>query len=91
MILHRQGREYYALTITTSPTTQPTDWSASFDGGTTWSVATAVNGASAWLVAGATADATGAVAVLSRSVNPLVRLTANPEIVVRDAPRIQYV
>lgn len=89
MILSTFGREYYALTITTTPVTQPTDWEASFDGGTTWVGASNVNGNSAWLVRGTSAAAGSAVAVISRSVSPLVRLTTNPELVVRGAPGIQ--
>lgn len=90
MILHRNGREYYALAITTTPNTGPTDWQASFDGGSTWVTAVSVSGNSAWLLAGAEADPTGAVAVVSRRVRPLVRLTVAPEIVIRDAPLIHY-
>lgn len=89
MILNPRGREYYALQITTTPATTATDWSASFDGGSTWSVAVNVSGYSAWLVAGSLAALGTAVATVSSSVTPLVRLTANPEIVVRDAPKIQ--
>lgn len=88
MILSPQGREYYALTITTTPATQPTDWAASFDHGATWVTATAVDGNSAWLVAGASADPTGAVVVRTKT-SPLVRLLDNPEIVVRSAPTIE--
>lgn len=89
MILSPAGREYYALTITTTPATQPTDWEASFDGGTTWVAALNVSGNSAWLVRGTNAAAGSAVAVLTTSISPLVRLTANPELVVRGAPRIE--
>lgn len=90
MNLHRNGREYYALTITTTPTTTPTEWEASFDRGTTWIPAANVAGNSAWLLAGGSADPTDAVAVVSRRVTPLVRLIDAPEIVVRDAPIIHY-
>lgn len=88
MILSTYGREYYAVAITTLPATDPTDWEASFDGGATFFDATSVNGNSAWLVAGPSADATGAVAVLTRPIVPKVRLIADPEVVVRSAPRI---
>ena len=33
MRLHPQAVEYYKLGMTTEPTTTPTDWAASFDGG----------------------------------------------------------
>jgi hypothetical protein len=90
MILHRNGREYYALDITTTPSTVPTDWQASFDGGSTWVAALNVSGHPAWLLAGASADIGTSVAVLSGRVRPQVRLIAAPEIVVRDAPLIHY-
>lgn len=91
MDLSRFAREYYELTLTTDPVSAPADWEASFDAGQTWVDATNVGGKSAWLVAGRAADDTGAVAVLRHSVTPLVRLTAAPEIVVRDAPDITVV
>jgi len=48
-----------------------------------------VDGFSAWLVAGATAPVGTAVAVITANTVPLLRLTANPEIIVRDAPLIE--
>lgn len=88
MDLNRFAREFYSLDVTTTPATTPTDWSASFDAGKTWTPAIDVDGHSAWLVAGRLADPTGAVATLRSGINPLVRLISNPEIVVRDAPPI---
>jgi hypothetical protein len=73
--LDRHGREYYKPGVTTDPAVDPTDWEASFDGGETW-VAAIDDGGQA------------AVAVITRSVTPKVRLLDNPEIVVRDAPGI---
>ena len=78
MILSAQGREYYQLSITTDPVTATTDWEASFDGGKTW-VAVAGPNAPAATPAGQTVPA---------SMNPLVRLAAAPELIVRGAPRI---
>lgn len=88
MELSRFAREFYGLEVTTTPATTATDWSASFDGGKTWTPAIDVDGHSGWLVAGRQADPTGAAARLSSGVTPLVRLIANPEIVVRSAPPI---
>jgi hypothetical protein len=88
MHLRPDAREWYALEITTTPAV--TAWEASFDNGTTWAASTAVgtDGFSRWLVAGPNADPTGAkVLPLGRTV-PLVRATQNPEVIVRDAPRI---
>jgi hypothetical protein len=68
-----------------------TAWEASFDNGTTWAASTTVgtDGFSRWLVAGPNADPTGATVLpLGRTV-PLVRATQNPEVIVRDAPRIE--
>lgn len=92
MILDSYGREYYAMTITTVPATTPTQWEASFDGGSTWITAivhptTAT--ASAWLVRGVNAAAGTSVATITTSLAPKVRLTSSPELVVRGAPTIQ--
>lgn len=95
MRLRRQGREQYDLTITTDPPV--TAWEASFDGGETYKTAEVVAAPSAlalrvrWLIAGPDAAVGSAVAQLSGSVRPLVRATADPEIVVRDAPRIDLI
>lgn len=88
MRLDRHGREYYKPGVTTDPAVDPTDWEASFDGGETWVAAIDDGGQAAWLVAGPDAAAGTAVAVITRSVTPKVRLLDNPEIVVRDAPGI---
>lgn len=98
MILSEHAREYYELQITTTATNgspiPASGWSASFDGGTTWAAATVIShdseDYSAWLVAGAQADDTGAVATIERQETvPLVRATDSPEIVVRAAPKIR--
>lgn len=88
MNLNPHGREYYEVGITTDPTTAPTDWEASFDSGDTWVAAIDVGGHAAWLVEGAAAPAPAAGVVLTVGVQPLVRLTDNPEVIVRSAPRI---
>lgn len=93
MILKRAGREYYNLEISTVPAVA--SWEASFDGGTTWAAGTpaTVDGVSViqWLVAGPDAALGSAVKQISASVSPIIRATSTPEIVVRDAPRIDVV
>ncbi|MBT9255363.1 hypothetical protein KMZ30_07230 [Phycicoccus sp. KQZ13P-1] len=90
MILKRAGREFYNLAISTTPAVA--SWEASFDGGATWSAGTAgtVDGVAVmqWLIAGPSVAKETAVAQLSGPVVPQIRATSNPEIVVRDAPRI---
>lgn len=88
MQLNRQAVEWYALEITTDPTV--TGWEASFDDGTTWLASTTVgtDGWFRWLVAGPDAPTPGSATVLAASLRPLVRAVENPEVVVRDAPRI---
>lgn len=67
----------------------PTDWEASFDGGTTWIRATEHGGYPAWLVAGPRAELGGAVAVIPvGSTTPRVRLTIGEEIEVENVPTI---
>lgn len=88
MHLPPNGREFYALTITTVPAVGATAWSASFDDGVTWHVAEDQGGKSAWLVAGPDVAQGTAVAVISADTQPYVRLTDNPAIVVRRAPAI---
>lgn len=88
MNLNRHGREYYQLEITTDPVTAPTAWEGSFDGGGTWIAALSVSGRAAWLVEGAAAPPPVQGQVVVDTVQPLVRLTDNPEVIVRDAPRI---
>lgn len=89
--LSRHGRENYDQQITTVPPV--VGWEASFDGGTTWTLGTALTedpepGWIRWLIAGDRADPTGAVAVIAptgrHDLQPLARATSNPEIVVRD-------
>lgn len=88
MQLNRRAVEWYALEITTDPAV--TGWEASFDDGASWKASTAVgtDGWSRWLVAGPDAATPGTAVVLAATVRPLVRATENPEVVVRDAPRI---
>lgn len=87
--LHRLGREWYTLTIATTPAV--TAWEASFDRGLTFKPGEVAGGGSVrWLVAGADADPTGADAVISEYTIPLIRAIDDPEVVVRIAPAIEY-
>jgi hypothetical protein len=92
--LHREGREYYKLKITTIPALAAGAWEASFDAGTTWPVASVISDVtgdySAWLVAGEDAEPGTAVAVISHDTYPIVRAVDTPEIVARNAPAIRY-
>ena len=85
MYLKKLAREFYNLSIATVPAV--TGWEASFDGGATWVAGETIGDTVRWLVAGAAADP-GTATVLTTSVQPLLRVTDNPEIVVRDAPTI---
>lgn len=85
MYLKKLAREFYNLSIATVPAVS--GWEASFDGGATWKPGEVVGGKVRWLVAGADADP-GTATVLTTSVKPLLRVTDNPEIIVRDAPTI---
>lgn len=103
MLLKRSAREFYhvALTATTEAgdPVAADDWEASFDGGTTWFPAEAHTHDdgdgdvtySSWLVAGPDVAQGGAVAVITGSLVPQMRLNDNPESVVRDGPRISLV
>lgn len=89
MILDRAACEWFKLAITTEPVTGPTDWEASIDGGETWVSAHDVEDNSGWLVAGPDYD--GAASpdfTLTSSVHVKVRLSDNPETVIRTAPNI---
>ena len=87
MNLDRHGREYYKLTITTDPATTPTEWEASFDGGSTWVGATDVDGDASWLVEGPDAPPPVVGKVLAPGpVHPRVRLIEDPEVIVRRPP-----
>lgn len=96
MRLDRHARENYELQIaTTASDGDPIaagEWEASFDGGENFVAATVITHDtedwSAWLLAGPDAEVGTSVAVLSRSMRPLVRAVDNPEIIVRDAPRV---
>ena len=96
MKLNRDAREYYRLQIsaeTSAGTPVELDaWEASFDRGQTWQASTIATWGdddwASWLVAGPDAENTDAVAVITRSCTPIVRVTDSPEVVVRDAPPI---
>lgn len=85
MNLNKLAREFYAPTIITEPPVAA--WSASFDDGATWVEGELVSDQHRWLVAGPAADP-GTATVVPATVTPLLRAVDNPEIIVRDAPRI---
>ena len=92
-ILNRRSIEYYLLQIVTDPATTTTDWSASFDGGTTWTTAADIESVgqrwSGWLVAGPDASTPGTATVLPTGPTwPLVRHVDNPETIIRKSPLI---
>ena len=89
MRLHRQGREFYTLAITTSPAVAAA-WEASFDGGATWAAGQAAGDGWRWLVRGPMCpdDPTYPAALVARSLYPLVRAFDHPELVIRNAPII---
>jgi len=93
MRLDPHGREHYQLTIITDP--QVDAWETSFDDGTTWIPGTPAPGVDntwQWLIAGHLADPGDAVAVIRRSLTPIIRAVDNPEIIARrrDVPPIHY-
>ena len=93
MRLHRQAREFYTLTITTSPQISGV-WEASFDGGDTWSAGQATaDGAWRWLLRGPDRpdDPQYPAQVVTCSVKPLVRAVDIPELVVRSAPYVSII
>lgn len=89
MRLHPTGREYYDP----GPATEPavTAWEASFDGGDTWHAPTTVDdGRPLWLIAGPNADPDAQVlAVVDRTVRPLLRATDTPELLVQRGPVVK--
>ena len=89
MILHRQGREYYTLTIDTEPAV--TGWEASFDGGTTWAPGALNGDVWQWLVAGPLAPTDQPCMVIDRSTAPLIRAVDTPEILIRSTPTIYLI
>lgn len=91
MNLDPHARRYYRLEIDVVPGAfAPTEWEASFDDGVTWVRAISVEGLPAWLIAGPLVPAAApAVAVIPLgSTTPRVRLIADNEIEVREAPTI---
>lgn len=94
MKLSEHGREFYTATITSSPAVTGA-WEATFDDGTTWHEGEehpTLADTWRWLLAGASADPTGAVAVINRSLQPTLRAVDSPEIVARraDTPTVNY-
>lgn len=96
MNLNRDAKEQYRLQISTVTTAGVpitlASWEASFDRGATFVAATIVTWDSqswaGWLIAGPDANPSGAVAVIPRSLTPIVRVTDSPEIVARNAPPV---
>ena len=91
MILNKFSREFYDPRPETDPVVLPADWSASFDDGVTWVPATVDDDLPKWLVAGAEADEGDAVAVITDTTYPLLRITDTPEAVVVNGPKITVV
>lgn len=89
MRLHRQGREFYTLAITTNPAVGAA-WEASFDAGSTWTPGQPADEGWRWLVRGPACpdDPTYPAALVTRSLYPLVRAVDHPELVIRNAPII---
>lgn len=89
MLLSPSGSEFYNLTIITSP--QLTSWEASFDNGATWVAAQTDSDPTHyfWLVKGPlSTSTTGSPIALATDVQPLIRATATPEVLVREPPYI---
>lgn len=97
MRLNRAERDWYSVSITTTPTLAGT-WQASFDAGTTWLDGTASDGTWAWLIAGPDFDATAVgmdaadtQATVTRSLRPLLRIADAPVLDVETGPTITLV
>lgn len=90
MNIDKAACEWMKKAITTTPATQPTDWEASIDGGTTWVTASDIDGNSAWLVAGPeyTGPSTPDFTTSADSTRVKIRLIDNPETVIRGTTRI---
>lgn len=96
MILHRDERVYYSMTIAVDPPRTGSTWQASFDDGATWKDGTNTSGdVWAWLVAGpgfaALAPDLGlnpddTQAVISESLTVQFRVKDAPELDVEVAP-----
>ena len=93
--LSKLGREYYRVTVTTVPAI--TDWEISFDHGTTWvDLFYDINDdKQEILVAGPDfVPPQGDVAeyeTISTSVVPYIRAIDSPEVLIRNAPKIELV
>ena len=92
MNLPPSGIEFYVLELVTTPPLDPDAWEASFDAGETWhqaDVDAETPTLSRWLLAGPSATSVPVDAItVPASCLPLVRAEANPEVIVRAAPRI---
>lgn len=89
MFLPPDGSEKYDLTIVTTP--QVGGWQASFDGGTTWTMATTDLDPThfTWLLKGPLcAGADPSAILVATDIQPKIRLASTPEIIVRKAPYV---
>lgn len=94
MHLHPRARSWYQVEITTTPAVVGT-WSASFDGGRTWTDGENPSGSLwRWLVAGPLFDPAeagipaAAYQLVSATVTPLGRVIDNPEVEVVHLPQV---
>ena len=93
MELSPLGKELYDPGPSTEPEVDPATWQASFDGGDTWEAPTDTEGGRPkWLVAGPDSDdPSDAVAVITQTTRPLLRVNDNPEVIVANGPYIYVV
>ena len=94
MRLYREERDYYVLSIVTSPALAGV-WEASFDGGETWVDGEASDDNWAWLVAGPDFDAAAVgmspaetKATITAATQPRLRNKENPVLDVQTGPSI---
>jgi hypothetical protein len=95
--LRRQERDYYVVSIVTSPALTGT-WEASFDQGETWIDGTPSDDNWAWLVAGVDFDAAAVgmnsadtKATITTAVVPWLRNKENPVLDIQTGPSIVVV
>lgn len=96
MKLNRAERDYYVVTITTTPELDGT-WEASFDDGATWIAGTNTSGDDwAWLVAGPDFDddpdglnPADTQATIAEATVPLLRVADDPVLDIERGPAIR--
>jgi hypothetical protein len=88
MNLNRHSLEFYDPRPDTEPDVLPGDWSASFDNAATWQPADVIDGLPKWLVAGPLIAQGAAVAQITKTTYPLLRISDTPEAVVVKGPKI---